>query len=339
MTNLLEQAASTPLSREEARNLMQALLRGDFSEEQMTVLLLALQQREETAQELAGFAEAMRSASVVLPLTDEERATLVDTCGTGGDDSGSFNISTAVALTAAGAGVPIAKHGNRSVTSKCGSADVLEVLNIPVGLEAEEAAEAIRTKGFAFLLATKMHPAMKIVASVRKTIVTRTVFNVLGPMTNPAGATTQVMGVYSAHLVPIVAEALALMGMRRAMVVHGAGDEGGSGIDELSLAGVSQISEVRDGVVKSYTVAPEHAGLKRAPMSALAGGDAKENAAILRGVFGSEPGPRRDVVLLNTAAVLMVAGKANSLRKGVQVAAAAIDSGAVSRLVYSLGKR
>lgn len=343
-----------PMSQENARSWMQRLLQGELDPSQMREALLALNTRPETSAELAGFAEAMRAASVTLPFTEEERAELVDTCGTGGDASGTFNISTAVALTAAACGVKIAKHGNRSVTSRCGSADVLEALGIPVGLEPEAAVEAIRKHNFAFLLATTMHPAMKIVAPVRREIGVRTIFNVLGPMTNPAGAKAQVMGVYSAHLVPIVAQALATMGVRRAMVVHGdvgsreagnrdtgnreqgTGSSVTGGLDEISLSGVSQVAEVRSGEVKTYTVAPEHAGLKRAPIEALAGGDAEKNASILQTIFAGEPGPRRDVVLLNAAAVLMVSGHANSLRKGLQVAAAAIDLGQVFRLVELL---
>lgn len=323
------------LAREDARALMGSLLRGELSEAEMRELLLGINARGLDAAELAGFAEAMRAASVVLPFSAEEREELVDTCGTGGDSSGSFNISTAVALTAAACGVKVAKHGNRSVTSKCGSADVLEAMGIPVGLGAEDAAAAIRTHGFAFLLAPVMHPAMKVVGPVRKAIGVRTVFNVLGPLTNPAGAAGQVMGVYSAELVAVVAEALALLRVRHAMVVHGDG-----GLDELSLSGPSDVGVVRECGWARMTITPEDAGLERAPMSALAGGAVAENAAILRAVFaGEERGPKRDVVLLNAAAVLIVAGLAVDLRDGVKRAAAALDSGAVSGLVEKLSRR
>ncbi len=345
------------MSRAGARAWMTALLEGVFSEGEMRSALLALNERPVMAEELAGFSEAMRAASVVLPFTAEERAELVDTCGTGGDTSGTFNISTAVALTAAACGVKVAKHGNRSVTSQCGSADVLEALGIPVGLEADEAVRAIREHGFAFLMAPKMHPAMKVVAGARRSIGVRTVFNVLGPMTNPAGAAAQVMGVYSARLVPLVAEALALLEVRHAMVVHGetglgnreqgTGNReqgvvdgvGSGGLDELSLSGVSDVAVATDCHVARMTITPEDAGLSRAPLSALLGGGVEENAAILHSIFAGEKGPRRDVVLLNAAAVLMVAGVATDLKSGVERAAEAIDAGAVTRLVSALAKR
>lgn len=327
----LEQALAGPLERKDARRLMQSLLAGELSDDQMRDLLLAINQRGFAAAELAGFAEAMRAASVPFTFSAAEREGLVDTCGTGGDASGSFNISTAVALTAAACGVRIAKHGNRSVTSKCGSADVLEVLGIPTNLHAEEATAAIRQHGFAFLMAPLMHPAMKVVGPTRKAIGVRTVFNVLGPMTNPAGAAGQVMGVYAAHLVPLVAEALSLLRVRHAMVVHGDG-----GLDELSLSGPSEVAVVRECGWSTMTITPEDAGLQRAPLSELAGGDAQENAEILRSIFAGARGPKRDVVLLNTAAVLLVAGTVEDLREGVQRAAQAIDSGTVVSLLNRL---
>ena len=312
------------LAFEGARALMSALLEGEFSENEMSALLSALHERGETAAELAGFSAAMRSAAVKLPLSDEERDSLVDTCGTGGDGSGTFNISTAVALVAAAAGARIAKHGNRAVTSRCGSADVLAALGIPTEHTPESAAETLRRDGFAFLLAPRMHPAMKIVAPVRRLLPFRTVFHLLGPMTNPAGARRQVIGVYSAQAVPLVAEALAFSGhIQHALVVHGAG-----GLDELSLGGESIAAEVRRNVVTQFVVTPEDAGLTRS-QDALLGGDAAENAAILQAIFKGERGPRRDVVLLNAAAVLLVAGLASDLREGASKAADAIDGGSV----------
>jgi anthranilate phosphoribosyltransferase len=319
------------LSQDDAQDLMTALLHGAYSEAEMAGLLTALHDRGETPAEVAGFVRGMREASTMLPLTDAEREHLVDTCGTGGDGSGTFNISTAVALVAAAAGVRIAKHGNRAVTSKCGSADVLEALGVPVEHTAAEAAEALRRDGFCFMLAGRMHPAMRVIAPVRRSLPFRTVFNVVGPMTNPAGARRQVMGVYAPELVGLVADALAAGGyVSHALVVHGEG-----GVDELSLSGESLVAEVRDGVVRRYSVTPEDAGLRRSN-DALLGGDAVLNAAILRSVFTGEPGPRRDVVLLNAAAVLMVAGLANDLREGAAKAAAAIDDGRVTRLVDQL---
>lgn len=321
------------LDFDEARTLMKALLVGEFSENEMSDLLSALHERGETAAELAGFSDAMRSASVTIPLSDAERDTLVDTCGTGGDGSGTFNISTAVALVACAAGAQIAKHGNRAVTSACGSADVLAALGIPTEHTPESAAAALREHGFAFLLAPRMHPAMKIVAPVRRALPFRTVFNVLGPMTNPAGARRQVIGVYSAELVPLVAEALAVTGhVNHALVVHGQG-----GLDELSLSGESIVAEVKGGDVVHRTLHPEDAGLTIS-QDPLSGGNAEVNAAILQNIFAGEHGPRRDVVLLNAAAVLLVAGLAGDLRAGAARAAEAIDSGKVQRLVTALAE-
>lgn len=319
------------LDREGARTLMTSLFEGRFSEGEIAGLLTALHQRGETAAELAGFAEAMRGAVVPLPLTEAERAAVVDTCGTGGDGSGTFNISTAVALVAAAAGVKVAKHGNRGVTSKCGSADVLEALGVAIEATPEEAVASLQRHGFAFLLATRAHVALKRVREVRKSLPFRTVFNLLGPMVNPAGAQQQVMGVYSAKAVPLVAEALAMLGTEHALVVHGSG-----GLDELSLRGESWVAEVRGSSVRRFTVRPEDAGLVSSP-DALQGGNAGENAAILRGIFAGESGPRRDVVVLNAAAVMVVAGRAEDLREGARSAAAAIDSGAVTALMERIG--
>jgi anthranilate phosphoribosyltransferase len=321
------------LAFDDARMLMTALLEGEFSENEMSALLSSLHQRGETSAELAGFSDAMRGAALKLPLTDAERNVLVDTCGTGGDGSGTFNISTAVALVACAAGARIAKHGNRAVTSRCGSADVLATLGIPTEHTPDSAAETLRSKGFAFLLAPRMHPAMKIVAPVRRALPFRTVFNLLGPMTNPAGARRQVIGVYSAQAVPLVAEALAFGGhMEHALVVHGL-----SGLDELSLSSESIVAEVKGSDVRQYMVTPEDAGLTRS-QDALSGGDAEQNASILHRIFAGESGPARDIVLLNAAAVLMVADIVSDLRGGVAAAAAAIDSGRVTQLLDQLAK-
>ena len=319
---------SDTLSMDDARDLMRSLLTGEFSENEMLDLLTALHERGETAAELAGFADAMRSAAVKLPLIDAERDTLVDTCGTGGDGSGTFNISTGVALVSCAAGARVAKHGNRAVTSRCGSADVLAALGIETEHTPESAVASLRANGFAFLLATRMHPAMKIVAPVRRALPFRTVFNLLGPMSNPAGARRQVIGVYSAQAVPLVAEALAFSGhMHHAMVVHGAG-----GLDELSLSGESIVAEVKGSEVTQYTIRPEDAGLAES-QDALQGGDAETNAGILKSIFAGERGPRRDVVLFNAAAVLVTASLANSLREGMKRAAEAIDNGRVRSLL------
>lgn len=319
------------LSFDEAQELMASLLQGGLSADEMGALLTALHDRGETAAELAGFSAAMRAAAVKLPLTEEERERAVDTCGTGGDGSGTFNISTAVALVAAASGVTVAKHGNRAITSRSGSADVLHALGIETEHTQESAVDSLRTFGFAFLLAPRMHPAMKIVAPVRKSLPFRTVFNLLGPMSNPAGTTRQVLGVYSPEAVDMVAEAMAFSGhMEHALIVHGDG-----GLDEFSLSGASVVAEVRGDTVHRFTVTPEDAGLERT-QAALPGGDAEENAAILRSIFAGETGPKRDIVLLNAAAVLLVAGVVDDLREGVGRAAIAIDSGAVASLVARL---
>jgi anthranilate phosphoribosyltransferase len=319
------------LSLEEARSLMDAILAGEASEIELAGLLGALAGRGETAAEVAGFAGAMRAVATTLPLLPAEQAALVDTCGTGGDTSGTFNISTAAGLVAAAAGAKVAKHGNRAITSKSGSADVLEALGVPIGLPPEAAAAALRQHGFCFLLAPAHHPAMKAVMPVRRALGVRTVLHVLGPLLNPAGARRQVMGVFHERLVRLVAEAMVLLGVDHAMVVHGDG-----GLDEISLSGPTLVAEVRDGLVREYVVAPEDFALERAPVEALTGGDAAMNAEILRAIFAGEPGPRRDVVVLNAAAVLVTAGLAKTIGDGVMLAASAIDVGNAMRLVEAL---
>ncbi len=325
----------------EAESLLRRILAGEASDLELASLLGGMSARGETAEELAGFARAMRSAATTLPLTASEQDGLVDTCGTGGDGTGTFNISTAAALVAAAAGVKVAKHGNRAVTSRCGSADVLEALGVPISLSPEAAAEVLKRHNFCFLLAPSHHPAMQAVLPVRRALGVRSVFNVLGPLLNPAGARRQVMGVYAARLVPVVAQAMVSLGMRHAFVVHGDG-----GLDELSLSGPTEVAEV-DGTgantqVRLFRIAPEDLGLQRAPLSTLQGADdAEGNAAILRRVLaldGVEPemGPRRDVVLLNTAAVLVAAGHVPDFAEGVRSAAATVGSGAVDRLVTTL---
>lgn len=332
----------TTLSREQARDLMQQIISGELSDIEIAALVGALASRGETPEELAGFVDVMRSAVTRVPLNPDEQALLVDTCGTGGDASRTFNISTASALVASAAGASIAKHGNRAITSQCGSADVLEALGIPVDLTPMEASSALRNHRFAFLHAPSLHPAMKAVMPVRRALGVRTVFNLLGPLTNPAGASAQVMGVYSAHAVPLVAHAMALLGTRHAFVVHGTTEPDADGIvrglDEISISGPTHLAEVRNGVVSSSTITPEDVGLTRAPIESLLGGDSQENAAILRAIFSGEPGPRRDIVLLNAAAVLVAADLAPDLPTGVALAAHTLDSGAVTELVASLGR-
>ena len=326
------------LTREQARALMQAILARELTDIEIAALLGALAARGETPAEVAGFVDTMRAAATHLPLDPSEQAILVDTCGTGGDGSRTFNISTAAALVAAAAGASVAKHGNRAITSQTGSADVLEALGIPVGLTPVEATAALRAHRFAFLHAPSLHPAMKAVMPVRRALGVRTVFNLLGPLTNPAGASAQVMGVYAPHAVPLVAEAMALLGTRHAFVVHGQ-SETGKGLDEISISGPTHLAEVHNGIVTLTTITPEDAGLERAPMETLIGGDASTNAAILTAIFSGERGPRRDIVLLNAAAVLVAADLAPDLITGVALAARTIDIGAVTTLVATLSRR
>jgi anthranilate phosphoribosyltransferase len=329
---LIEQRAS--LTREEAHDLMRLVLQMRASEIEIAAILGALAARGETPEELAGFVDAMRAAAVSMPFSEAEREHLVDTCGTGGDGADTFNISTGAALVAAAAGAKVAKHGNRAVTSKSGSADVLEALGIPIDHSPEAAAETIRTHGFAYLHAPAMHTAMKAVMPVRRALGVRTAFNLLGPLTNPAGARAQVMGIYSKNRVGIAAMTMRLIGTRHAFVVHGFTDDTETkGMDELSISGPSRLVEVRNETVKEHTITPEEFGLERSPIAMLRGGDAMENAAILRAVFAGKPGPCRDVVVLNAAAVLVTAGLAADLRAGVLLAQETIDSGAVVRLV------
>jgi anthranilate phosphoribosyltransferase len=319
------------LSREEARVVMTEVLAGQCSDAQIAALLVALHMKGETVEEIVGFAEAIRAAAIplelhansVLDASGTGRDALVDTCGTGGDASGTFNISTATAFVAAGAGVRVAKHGNRSVTSKCGSADVMEALGVNIQLPAARVASCLEEVGIAFLFAPAMHSAMKHVQAARRELRLRTVFNLLGPLTNPARATCQVVGVYSADLVEKLAEALSMLGLHRALVVHGS-----DGLDEITITGPTRVGEVREGQVHTYEVTPEEFGLQRAALEDISGGDAAQNASLIRGVLAGEKSARRDVVLLNAAAALVAAGRADHLRDAVPLAAKAIDSGA-----------
>jgi len=327
------------LSRAEARRVMAEVLAGKCSDAQIAALLVALYMKGETVEEIVGFAEAIREAATSLSIhqnstvdvSGTERDALVDTCGTGGDASGTFNISTATALVVAGAGVRVAKHGNRSISSKCGSADVMEALGVNVTLPAERVAACLEQVGIAFLYAPLLHSAMKHVQNARRELRLRTVFNLLGPLTNPARASAQVVGVYSLDLVEKLAEALSMLGLHRAIVVHGH-----DGLDEISITGPTRVAEAREGSVRSYEVTPEEFGMQRAALEDLSGGDAATNAEIIRSILKGEKSPRRDVVLLNAAAALVVAGKANHLAGGVPMAAKAIDSGSAAAKLAAL---
>jgi anthranilate phosphoribosyltransferase len=324
------------LSRTDAAELLRTILRGESTDLEIAALLGSLATRGPASTEIAGFVDTMREAATLVPLTQAERALLVDTCGTGADLSGTFNISTAAALVAAaaGAGLMVAKHGNRAVTSQCGSADVLEALGIPVGLSPGEGAASLRKHRFAFFHAPTLHPAMKKVMPVRRALGIRTIFHLVGPLSNPAGASAQVMGVYARDFVGLAAEAMVILNTRHAFVVHG--ETGDRGMDEFSISGPSHFAEVHNGIVTLGTITPEDVGLTRAPIENLQGGDAGTNAQILRAIFSGERGPRRDIVLLNAAAVLVTAELAPDLPTGIALAAKAIDTGAVTALVSAL---
>ena len=327
------------LSRDEAHSVMAEILSGKCTDAQIAAFLVALHMKGETVEEIVGFAEAIRAAAIALPLpstssvdvTGTGRDALVDTCGTGGDASGTFNISTATALVVAGTGVRVAKHGNRSVTSKCGSADVVEALGVKIDLPADRLAACLGEVGIAFLYAPAMHSAMKHVQTARRELRLRTVFNLLGPLTNPASASAQVVGVYSVDLVEKLAEALSMLGLRRAMVVHGL-----DGLDEITITAPTRVAEVNNGVVRTYEVTPEEFGMKRASLDDIAGGDAPANAAIIREVLSGRKSAKRDVVLLNAAAALVVAGRAEHLTQAVPLAARSIDSGSAAARLTDL---
>ena len=309
------------LARAEARAVMDEIMRGEATPAQIGGFLIALRAKGETPDEITGCAEAMRDHVIaVRPRRDD----LVDTAGTGGDGAHTINISTAAALVAAAAGAGVAKHGNRAVSSACGSADVLEALGFTLELEPQRIAKSIDELGFGFLFAPSHHPAMRHAAAVRKELATRTVFNVLGPLTNPAGARAQVIGVYSPELVRTIAEVLARLGTSRAYVVHG-----GGGIDELSPVGPNLVAEVVDGQVLERRLEPEaELGIPRCSVDELRGGSPAENAEAIREVFAGKNGGRRDAILLNAAGAIAASGRAADLREGLEVARRTIDSGA-----------
>ena len=324
------------LTRIEAAAAMDAIMSGAATHAQIAAFLTALRMKGETVEELIGFAQVMRQKAVhvrtrgeeVAALTGTDREMLIDTCGTGGDASGTFNVSTATAFVVAGAGLRVAKHGNRSVSSLCGSADVVETLGISLDLSPAKVAQCIDEVGIGFLYAPLLHTAMKHVMTARREMGIRTVFNMLGPLTNPANANAQVIGVYSASLTEPLARVLAELGTIRAFVVHGA-----DGLDEISNTGESIVSEVREGVVRTFTVRAEDFGMPRAAIRDLLGGDREQNAEIIRALLRGEPGPRRDIVLMNAAAALVAGLRARDLKDGVALGAESIDSGqALSRL-------
>ena len=311
----------TDLTQEAAREAATAVFE-DATEAQIGALLAALRAKGETESEIAGFARGMREAARTI---DPDRSPLVDTCGTGGDDYDTINVSTTSAIVAAGAGVPIAKHGNYSVSSSSGSSDVLEEIGLDMDTAPEAVEATVEEVGIGYMHAPAFHPAMKAVIGPRRELEMRTVFNVLGPLTNPAGADAQVMGVFDANLVGLIGRAVAEMLVDHALVVHG------SGVDEITVHDETAVAEVKDGAVTEYTITPEDIGLETHPIEAVSGGTPEENAQDLQGVVdGSVTGAKRDIVLANAGAAVYVAGEADSLEAGVAAAAEAIDSGAAA---------
>jgi anthranilate phosphoribosyltransferase len=320
-------ASGESLTQDEAAEAFELVMSGGATPSQIGGLLMALRMRGETVDEIAGAARAMRAKA----LTVRAPEGAVDTCGTGGDAKGTHNISTCVAFVVAGAGVPVAKHGNRSISSGSGSADVLAALGVNIECAPETIARCISGCRLGFMFAPAHHAAMRHVASVRTELGTRTIFNLLGPLANPAGTKRQVMGVFAKQWVEPLAHVLRALGAEKAWVVHGS-----DGLDELTTTGPSSVAELDAGKVRSFEVAPEDAGLPRAKPADLAGGDAAHNAAAIRQVLAGEPGRYRDIVLLNAAAALIVGGKAASLREGVGLAATSIDSGKAKAVLEAL---
>jgi len=327
------------LTRDEARSVMGVILSGGATDAQIAALLVALHIKGETVEEIVGFAEAMRAAATplsfpensTLDVSGTEREALVDTCGTGGDASGTFNISTVTAFIVAGAGVRVAKHGNRGATSKCGSADVMEALGVNITLPPARLVECLRQVGIAFMFAQSLHTAMKYVAPTRKQLGIRSVFNLLGPLTNPAGASAQVVGVYSSDLVEKLAMAFKMLGLKRALVVHGL-----DGLDEITITGPTRIGEVRGEWVRLYEITPEEFGFARSPLNTISGGDLHANAEIIREILDGKKSPRRDIVLMNAAAALVAAGRADSVSDAMPVATQSLDSGAAHAKLQGL---
>jgi anthranilate phosphoribosyltransferase len=320
------------LTQDEAAAAMEDIMEGRATPAQFGAFVTALRLKGETAEEIAGMAQVMRQKALRVP-TD---LPVVDTCGTGGDGSGSFNVSTAAAFVVAAAGRPVAKHGNRGMSSRCGSADVLEALGVDIGLGPEDVARCIERVGIGFMFAQAYHPAMKFASPLRREIGIRTVFNILGPLTNPAGARTQVLGVASPVVQDRLAGALGRLGASRALVVHGL-----EGLDEMSIAGPTRVFDIRGETISEYQVHPEELGLRVGTAEDVRGGDAEENAAIIRGVLAGRPhadGARRDIVALNAAGALVASGAAPDLPAGVRLAADVLDGGAALAVLEAFVK-
>ncbi len=313
-------SAGEDLSFEEACEAMDVIMRGDATQSQIAGLIIALKLKGEKVEEVAGFVNTMRQHCIKVKAPSDMT---VDGCGTGGDSSHSFNISTTAAIVASAAGVVVAKHGNRSVTSKCGSADLLEKSGGTIDLGPEKVEACLKDIGFGFMFAPRYHPAMKHAAVPRRELGVRTIFNILGPMTNPALVKHQVLGVYNMELLPLVAQVLAMTGSKHVITAHSR-----DGLDEFSVSSETRYIELKEGSITNKGLHPEDVGLKSYPSDALAGGDAEMNLAILHSIFGGEPSAYRDAVLYNSGAIIYVGGKAESIREGVEIARKAVDSGA-----------
>jgi len=323
------------LTREQARAAMEEILSGAATADQIAMFIVALRAKGEVAEEVIGLAQAVRSrANPVRPRTTE---TLLDTCGTGGDSSGTFNISTAAAFVVAGCGVRVAKHCNRSISSQCGSADVVEAMGVNIALPPEGMAACIDEVGIGFLFAPALHSAWKYAQPVRRELRVRTVFNMLGPLCNPAGASAQMSGFYERRLVPLAANALLELGVQHAFLVHG-DFNATTGLDEITTTGETYIAEVKDGKVRLFTLRPEDAGLPRAAPAELMGGTLADNVRTLRDLFDGVKGPRRDIVLLNAAAALIAAGHAADWKDGIAQAARSLDSGSARQKLLALAE-
>ena len=317
------------LTEVEARSAMEEIMSGRASDAQIAGFLTALRMKGESSQELVGFARVMREKAE--PLWDGETPPVLDTCGTGGDRCGTFNISTAAAFVAAATGVRVAKHGNRSATSRCGSADVMEALGLDIQMPMDRLRRAIKDVGIGFLFAQRFHTSMKHVMPARTQLKVRTVFNILGPLANPAGAQFQIVGVSSPEIMELMANALHGLDIEHAFVVHGA-----NGMDEVSISSRTYVVETRRGDIRQFVMSPEDFGISPAKIEAILGGDSAENARIIESVFRGERGPRRDVVLLNSAPAIVAGGVAKTWKEGIQLAAEAIDSGAAWRKLEEL---
>lgn len=315
------------LSTEEAKQLMNYMMKGELTESQIAAILIALKMRGETPEEISGFVLAMREHAVRVAV----KSYAIDTCGTGGDGKNTFNISTLVAIIASAGGVPVLKHGNKSVSSKSGSADVLREIGFDIEMTREEAEECFRQNDMAFLFAPNYHKSMKNVAGVRGEIGIRTVFNILGPLINPAEVKGQVLGVYDPKLTRTMADVLKMTGTESAMIVHGS-----DGLDEITVSGKTVVSELKNGEILDYEIDPRDYGIELSPIESVVGGDSSENAEIMKGILRGEKGPKRDIVLLNSAAALYIGKAAKDFGEGIELAKEIIDSGAAMKKLEKL---